>query len=337
MANKAPGKAHRKGISLIEIAAMFPTDGAAERWIEAQRWPKGPYCPYCGSLNVQVDIKHSSMTHRCRDCPTRPMFSLKTGTAMHRTQLGYREWAIAIYLLATNLKGVSSMKLHRDLNITQKSAWYLAHRLREGWKAGNGGMFSGPAEADETYLGGKRANMPKSKRKALKGRGAIGKTAVVGVKDRITKRVHAQVTPFTDAATLQSFIHNHVMRGAEVYTDEHGGYRNLKGFEHASVNHSVGEYVRGMAHTNGIESFWSMLKRAHKGTFHKLSAKHLNRYVTEFAGHHNDREYDTLAIMERIASGLSGKRLGCESRMAVMSAAWFVEFRQRLPWLLHVD
>ena len=123
MTNKAPGKAHRKGISLIEITAMFPTDEAAEKWIEAQRWPDGPVCPHCGSLNVQADIKHRSMTHRCRDCPTRPMFSLKTGTVMHRTQLGYREWAIAIYLLATNLKGVSSMKLHRDLNITQKSAW----------------------------------------------------------------------------------------------------------------------------------------------------------------------------------------------------------------------
>ena len=161
MASTAPGKANRKGISLIEITAMFPTDEAAEKWIAAQRWPDGPTCPHCGSLNVQAGIKHRSMTHRCRDCPNRPMFSMKTGTVMHRTQLGYREWAIAIYLLATNLKGVSSMKLHRDLNITQKSAWYLAHRLREGWKVGNGCMFTGPVEVDETYIGGKRKNMPK--------------------------------------------------------------------------------------------------------------------------------------------------------------------------------
>ena len=110
MASKAPGRAHRKGISLIEITDMFPTDETAEKWIAAQRWPDGPVCPHCGSLNVQAGIKHRSMTHRCRDCPNRAMFFLKTGTVMHRTQLGYREWAIAIYLLATNLKGVSSMK-----------------------------------------------------------------------------------------------------------------------------------------------------------------------------------------------------------------------------------
>ena len=219
MAHKAPGKAHRKGISLIEITAMFPTNEAAERWIAAQRWPSGPVCPHCGSLNVQAGIKHKSMTHRCRDCPNRAMFSLKTGTVMHRTQLGYREWAIAIYLLATNLKGVSSMKLHRDLNITQKSAWYLAHRLREGWKAGNGGMFTGPVEADETYIGGKRKNMPKAKRKTLMGRGAVGKTAVVGVKDRATNRVVARSVTATDKPTLQGFVAEHAAPDAKVFTE----------------------------------------------------------------------------------------------------------------------
>ena len=134
MASKAPGKANRKGISLVQITNMFPNDEAAEKWITEQRWPDGPYCPHCGSLNVQSGIKHSSMTHRCRDCSNRPMFSLKTGTVMRGTQLGYREWAIAIYLMSTSLKGVSSMKLHRDLDVTQKTAWYLAHRLRESWK-----------------------------------------------------------------------------------------------------------------------------------------------------------------------------------------------------------
>ena len=224
------------------------------------------------------------------------------------TKLGYRIWAIAIYLLSTNLKGVSSMKLHRDLDITQKSAWHLAHRIRESWSR-ESAAFSGPAEADETYFGGRRANMPRAKRKQLKGRGPAGKSAVVGVKDRITKQVLAQVIASTDAATLQSFIQKHVREGSAVYTDEHGGYRNLKGFKHEAVNHSIGEYVRGMAHTNGIESFWSMLKRAHKGTFHKISAKHLDRYVTEFAGHQNDREHDTLSIMGQVAAGLSGKQL----------------------------
>ena len=308
MASKAPGKAHRKGISLIEITAMFPTDEAAEKWIAAQRWADGPTCPHCGSLNVQAGIKHRSMTHRCRDCPNRPMFSLKTGTVMHRTQLGYREWAIAIYLLATNLKGVSSMKLHRDLNITQKSAWYLAHRLREGWKADNGGMFTGPVEADETYIGGKRKNMPKAKRAKLTGRGAVGKTAVVGVKDRASNRVVARSVPATDKPTLQGFVAKHAAPGAKVFTDDASAYEGLP-FDHEAVCHSAGEYVRGMAHTNGVESFWSMLKRGYHGTFHHFSEKHLDRYVGEFAGRHNDREADTINIMGGVVKGLEGKHL----------------------------
>ena len=308
MASKAPGKAHRKGISLIEITAMFPTDEAAEKWIEAERWPDGPVCPHCGSLNVQASIKHRSMTHRCRDCPNRAMFSLKTGTVMHRTQLGYREWAIAIYLLATNLKGVSSMKLHRDLGITQKSSWYLAHRLREGWKAGNGGMFTGPVEADETYIGGKRKNMPKSKRAKLTGRGAVGKAIVIGAKDRETNRVTARMVENTEGPTLKGFVAEHTAPGAKVYTDESSSYHGMA-FDHEAVNHSAGEYVRGMAHTNGIESFWSMLKRGYQGTFHHFSEKHLDRYVGEFAGRHNEREADTINIMGELVKGLEGKHL----------------------------
>ncbi len=308
MAHKAPGKAHRKGISLIAITAMFQTDQAAEKWIESQRWPDGPFCPHCGSLNVQAGIKHSSMTHRCRDCSNRPMFSLKTGTVMHRTQLGYREWAIAIYLLATNLKVVSSMKLHRDLDITQKSAWYLAHRLRAGWKVGKGGMFTGPVEADETYFGGKRKNMPKVKHAKLTGRGAVGKAAVVGMKDRATNRVVAMSVSTTDKPTLQRFVANHAAPGAKVFTDDAGAYEGLP-FDHEAVCHSAGEYVRGMAHTNGIESFWSMLKRGYNGTFHHFSEKHTDRYVTEFVGRHNVRNADTIDIMNSIVRDMTGKRL----------------------------
>ena len=311
MAGKAPGKSHRKGISLVNIMKMFSTDEAAEQWIVEQRWPDGPYCPHCGSFNVQADIKHSSMTHRCRDCPNRPMFSLKTGTVMRGTPLGYRIWAIAIYLLATNLKGVSSMKLHRDLDVTQKTAWYLAHRLRESWASDSAGMLAGPLEVDETYVGGKRKNMSKSKRSTLKGRGAVGKTAVVGAKDRATNTIRAKVVEDTDAKTLQGFVGEVAAPGATVYTDDHGAYRGLP-FGHESVKHSVGEYVNAMAHTNGIESLWSMLKRAHKGTFHKISAKHLDRYVTEFTGRHNQRPSDTIDQMQAMVKGLEGKGLRYE-------------------------
>ena len=152
MGQKAPGKSHREGISLAKLIKMFPDDEAARAWIEKQIWPNGPHCPHCGSFNVQHPIKHNTMTHRCRDCPNRPQFSLKTGTLMQASNLGYQTWAIAVYLLTTNLKGVAAMKLHRDLEISYKAAWHLAHRLRAAFAEGESMPFSGPVEADETYL-----------------------------------------------------------------------------------------------------------------------------------------------------------------------------------------
>ena len=307
MAHKAPGKSDREGISLTKLMRMFPDDEAARRWIEAQIWPDGPYCPHCGSTNVQTPIKHKTMTHRCRDCQKRPQFSLKTGTVMQGTKLGYHTWAIAIYLVTTNLKGVSSMKLHRDLEITQKSAWHLAHRLRKAFENGEP-LFTGPVEADETYIGGKRKSMPKSKRKELTGRGAVGKAIVVGAKDRDSNQVAARVVENTEKPTLQGFIEDHTAPGAKVYTDESKSYEGMA-FDHEAVNHSAGEYVRGMAHTNGIESFWSMLKRGYQGTFHHFSEKHCDRYVDEFAGRHNIRERDTADQMGHLAKEMVGKRL----------------------------
>ena len=159
---------------------------------------------------------------------------------------------------------------------------------------------------DETYFGGKERN--KHERKKLHaGRGPVGKTAVIGAKDRKTNQVTARVIERTDAQTLQGFVTSHAERGATVYTDDHGGYEGLS--NHETVKHSVGEYVSDMAHTNGIESCWSMFKRAHKGTFHKLSQKHLQRYVNEFAGKHNVRNADTQAQMAALTAGLVGKRL----------------------------
>ena len=152
-------------------------------------------------------------------------------------------------------------------------------------------------------------NMPLAKRKELDGRGPVGKVAVVGIKDRPTKLVRAKVVSNTDSETLQGFLRDSVNAGAKVYTDDAPVYDNMPGFEHESVKHSVAEYVRGMAHTNGVESFWSMLKRAHKGAFHNLSAKHLQRYVNEFVGRHNQRESDTLDQMQAMVRGMDQKRL----------------------------
>ncbi len=307
MVQKAPGKHYREGISFKELMKMFSTEDAAREWLESAIWPDGPYCPKCGSLNVKAGISHSTMTHRCRDCPNRPQFSLKSGTVMKGTKLDYRDWAIAVYILTTNLKSVSSMKLHRDLEITQKSAWHLLHRLRKAFEAGHG-IFDGPVEADETYFGGQRKNMSKSKRKGLKGRGAVDKTAVAGVKDRETNQVSAEVVHDTTGETLRGFVEDRTKKGAQIYTDDATAYKGILR-PHEAVKHSAGEYVRNMAHTNGIESFWAGLKRAHKGTFHKISPKHLNRYVKEFEGRHNDRDTDTKEQMARIVTGMTGKQL----------------------------
>ena len=176
MTKKAPGKAHREGLTLLEIADMFHSEDEARQWIENQRWPNGPYCPQCGSFDVDPNTNHKTMTHRCRDCG---FFSLRKGTVMESSKLSYRVWAIGIYLFATNLKGISSMKLHRELGIGQKAAWFMLHRLREAGRA-KCSLFSGPVEFDETYFGGRRKNMSNTKRRAaLKtGRGPVGKTAV---------------------------------------------------------------------------------------------------------------------------------------------------------------
>ena len=308
MSQKAPGKAHRKGITLLELARMFPDEDAARQWFERILWPEGRFCPECGSLDT-YECSHAKMPYKCRDCGK--YFSVKTGTVMAGSPLPLLKWLYAIYLDTTSLKSVSSMKLHRDLGITQKTAWHMQQRIREAFvDQGPNILFSGPVEVDETYMGGRRANMSNAKRKELAdtGRGAVGKVAIVGAKDRATKAVAARVVSHTDKPTLQGFVVEHTSPDATVYTDEATAYEGLP-FEHGAVKHSVKEFVRGQIHTNGMESFWSMLKRAHKGTFHKLSPKHLQRYVNEFAGRHNLRESDTIDMMTALTAGMGGKRL----------------------------
>ena len=305
MTQPAPGKAHREGISLFQLQQMFPDETAAREWFESIIWPGGHrHCPNCGSDNTH-ECSHAKMPYRCRDC--RKYFSVKTGTVMAGSPLPLLKWLYAIYLDSTSLKGVSSMKLHRDLGITQKTAWHMQQRIREAFShEGPRILFQGPVEVDEAYFGGKEGNKHQKDKKRL-GRGAVGKTAVVGAKDRKTNRVVAHVVRTTNKRTLQGFIEDHTTAEANIYTDEAAAYVGLP--NHGSVKHSVGEYVNGEIHTNGIESFWSMLKRAHKGTFHKLSPKHLQRYVNEFAGRHNIRDLDTIQQMASVTIGLMGKRL----------------------------
>lgn len=245
-------KSERERMSLYQFMRKFDTDEKAREYIEAIRWPDVRGCPHCGSINTK-EASHKTMPYWCTDC--RSYFSVKTGTLMEGSKVSYGKWLMAMYLLGTSLKGVASTKLGNDIGVQQRTAWFMGHRIRTAWANNFSDLFGVKVEFDETYMGGLEKNKHKSK-KLNAGRGAVGKEAVVGIKERDSKKVKTFHVDEAKARTLHQIIVENVEEGATVYTDDAKAYSGLEsiGFEHETVKHSVGEYVREQAHINGMES-----------------------------------------------------------------------------------
>ena len=293
-------------LSVFDFFNMFPDETSAVRFVEAQVWPDGVKCRKCGS--DRTSPRPHRHGHRCKDCGKD--FTVREGTIFEESRLPLVKWLYAIYLVQTSRKSISSLQLSKELKLTQKTAWFLLHRIREACKQGDW-MLANIVEVDETYIGGTEKNKHGNKRLKA-GRGPVGKQAVIGARER-GGSVKAQAISNTDAETLKGFIHENVELGSTVFTDDHRGYIGLGGifYKHGTVKHSAKEYVNGMASTNGIESVWSVLKRGYHGTFHHLSFKHLQRYVDEFTFRLNEGncERDTIDRIKSVCAASAGKRL----------------------------
>jgi transposase-like protein len=290
---------------------IFTDADKARKHFEAIRWPSGPYCPYCGSFDRVAALGGKSMGpgwYHCKDC--RKKFTAAVGTIYERSHIPMTKWLLATHLMCASKKGMSAHQLHRMIGLPYKTAWFMAHRIREGMRelnpepgsmGGNGKIV----EADETYIGGKEKNKHAIKRK--KGNiGGMGKEIAFALVERGGK-VRSQHVAGVSASTLRPILVEQLDRQTKLLTDDAGQYRHMhRDFAHETVNHGIGEYVRGEAHTNTVESYFAILKRGITGTYHHVSAAHLKRYLAEFDFRYNERAALEVIDAERTVKAIKG-------------------------------
>lgn len=291
--------------SLVHLLDHFKEESTCIEYLVQTRWNGGAVCcPHCGNEKVYT----TNRGYKCADKDCYKKFTVTTGTIFENTKISLRFWFAAIYLGTAHKKGISSLQLSRDLNITQKTAWFLLHRVREMLNENAPDLLDGTVEVDETFVGGKNKNRHNDKKKD-KNDNLAGKTPVFGTLQR-GGDVRTHVVPNVQGDTLKGIIKATVIAESIMVSDEAQAYKGLDVYyDHLSVNHSRGQYVNGLAHTNSIEGFWSLLKRGIVGIYHNVSPKHLHRYCNEFEYRYNTRKVKDGDRFELAIKNVSGKRL----------------------------